>query len=228
MAEIGHGYGSEWHLLRFLGRHREHLGAAIQRLIGCDTVSWLDFPFDPKNKKWKDVEWKGLDFLPQDGAARGKWTEFWPQTGRPPNWDAVGKVSVNGQREWLLVEAKAHLGEIESSCQASPAGGLDTIRAAFETTKKALDVQRDRDWLSGYYQFCNRVAVLYFLNQHDVPARLLFLYFTGDTFREGSADCPADEEGWQEALSKQAEHVGLPDGHVLSSRIHKLFLPVCS
>ncbi len=48
MAEIGHGYGSEWHLLRFLGRHRANLGAAIQRLIGCDTISWLDFPFDPK------------------------------------------------------------------------------------------------------------------------------------------------------------------------------------
>ena len=85
----------------------------------------------------------------------------------------------------------------------------------------------ERDWLSGYYQFCNRVAVLHFLNSHDVPA-LLLVYFTGDTFREGSADCPADEEGWQEALAKQAEHVGLPDQHPLSDRTHKLFLPVRS
>ena len=227
MAEIGHGYGSEWHLLRYLGRHRERLASEVQRVTSCDSVQWLDFPSDPRSK-WKDAEWKGLDFLPQESAARGKWAEFWPQTGRPPNWDAVGQVSVNGRREWLLVEAKAHLGEIESSCQASPAGGLDTIRAAFETTKKALGVAPDRDWLSGYYQFCNRVAVLHFLNSHDVLARLLFIYFTGDEFPGGSVDCPTCEDGWRLALAKQAEHVGLPDGHALSSRIHKLFLPVCS
>ncbi len=175
-----------------------------------------------------DAEWKGLDFLPQEGPTRGQWTEFWPQAGRAQNWDAVGQVSVSGREEWLLVEAKAHLGEIQSSCQASPAGGLDTIRAAFEATKKALGVQPGRDWLSGYYQFCNRVAVLHFLNSHDVPARLLFVYFTGDAFPDSSADCPADEDGWREALAKQAEHVGLPDQHPLSNRIHKLFLPVHS
>ena len=83
-------------------------------------------------------------------------------------------------------------------------------------------------WLSCYYQFCNRVAVLHFLNQHGAPARLLFLYFTGDEFPDGSVDCPTSEDGWRLALAKQAEHVGLPDGHALSSRIHKLFLPVCS
>ncbi len=70
------------------------------------------------------------------------------------------------------------------------------------------------------------MAVLHFLNSRDVPARLLLVYFTGDTFREGSADCPADEDGRQGALAKQAEHVGLPDQHPLSDRIHKLFLPV--
>ena len=112
MAEIGHGYGSEWHLLRYLGRHRERLATEVQRVTSCDTVQWLDFPFDPKSK-WKDAEWQGLDFLPLESRARGKWAEFWPQTGRPPNWDAVGEVSINGHREWLLVEDNAHIVEIE-------------------------------------------------------------------------------------------------------------------
>lgn len=42
------------------------------------------------------------------------------------------------------------------------------------------------------------------------------------------APCPAAEDGWQEALAKQGVHVGLPDQHPLSDRIHKLFLSVHS
>jgi hypothetical protein len=45
MAEIGHGYGSEWHLLRYLGRHLARLASEVQRVTSCDSVQWLDFPF---------------------------------------------------------------------------------------------------------------------------------------------------------------------------------------
>jgi hypothetical protein len=58
-----------------------------------------------------------------------------------------------------------------------------------------------------------------------LPARLLFIYFTGDT-GEGRV-CPADEAGWRSALAAQDEHVGLPEkGYALKGRIHSLSLPV--
>ena len=76
-----------------------------------------------------------------------------------------------------------------------------------------------------YYQFCRQIAALYFLNEHNVPARLLYIYFVGDHSAEGRS-CPSSEADWQESLQAQDEHVGLPQGHKLEGRIHKLFLSV--
>ncbi len=82
----------------------------------------------------------------------------------------------------------------------------------------------DRDWLKGHYQYCNRIAVLQFLNSHAVPARLLFIYFAGD--RHAGKICPSDETEWRPALDDVHQHVGLHREHKLASRVHHLFLPV--
>lgn len=225
MGRIGEGYGSECHLLRFLGRHRHLLDQRILAVVGGDSINWLDFGFNP-NKTWPDAEIKSLDFLPEGHAARAAWEGFWPHGRGIHNWDAVGQVRFGDIEEWLLVEAKANLEELESNCGAKSARSLATIERAFDETKRALGVPENRDWLHGYYQFCNRLAVLHFLNKHDIPARLLYIYFLGDR-GDPRRTCPYDEEGWQEALRAQEEHVGLPQGHKLEARMHKLFLPIC-
>jgi hypothetical protein len=79
MGRIGHGYGSEWHLLRYLGRHRDRLDKEVLAKVGAKEVKWLDFPFKP-NGKWQDEEWKGVDFLRRKDV-QAKWSEFWPQRG---------------------------------------------------------------------------------------------------------------------------------------------------
>ncbi len=152
-------------------------------------------------------------------------SEFWPQTGNVHNWDAVGILTRNGAHEWLLVEAKAHLHEMRSSCTAKPKGGLDQIRCALQAVKEALGVDGARDWLNGYYQYCNRIAVLHFLHTHRVPARLVFVYFTGDK-GDGRRTCPQDAAKWSDELCRLEERVGLPLGHPLAQYVHKLFLPV--
>jgi hypothetical protein len=53
MAEMGIGYGSECHLLRYLGRHRALLDRRILEVTRADTIAWLDHPFDP-SKAWLD------------------------------------------------------------------------------------------------------------------------------------------------------------------------------
>ena len=108
MAEIGNGYGSECHLLRFMGRHRHLLDQRILTIVGGDSIDWLDFDFDP-NKTWPDAEIKSLDFLPQGHSVRAAWKGFWPHGGGIQNWDAVGQVRFANAEEWLLVEAKANL-----------------------------------------------------------------------------------------------------------------------
>src|SRR5437588_590472 len=58
-AQIGCGYGSECHLLRYLGRHRQCLDKAQCDVIPADEVIWLDFPFDPR-RTWPDHEWERI------------------------------------------------------------------------------------------------------------------------------------------------------------------------
>lgn len=222
MGRIGHGYGSEWHLLRYLGRHRNLLDRKIKEVTGCGQIEWLDFGFDV-NSPWHDAEWKGLDFLQEDFALQTSWGEYWPQGAGIHNWDAVAQTISGGKAEWILVEAKANLEELRSECQARSKESLRKIRAAFDATKAALGVRAEADWMRPYYQYCNRVAALHFLASHGVAARLLFIYFCGDR-GDARRTCPADSVGWEESLRDQSLHVGIPAGSFL--KIQTLFLPV--
>ncbi len=240
MGEIGYGYGSEWHLLRYMGRHREKLdGAIINETKRGERVEWLDFGFYP-NLKFFDVELQGLGFLndagePQYAAVFEKWRkEFWPQSGTPPNWDAVGwLITGDKKRELILVEAKAHTGELKNprGCGARDEGSRGQIEKALAETIKDLEASKSvEDWCGEYYQYANRLATLYFLDKNKVPARLLLIYFCGDTFPDGHLakgdECPQDKNGWKKALTEQDERLGLPSNHRLAPYIHKIYLSV--
>ena len=221
MAGIGPGYGSECHLLRYLGRHRALLDDAVLAETGAAGIDWLDFPFD-QSRDWGDGEWKGLDFLAPDSPTRQAWAAAWPARGNPPNWDAVARIEHDSGAEWLLVEAKANAEELASTCAASEGGGRPLIAATLARTRAALGADAGRDWLAGYYQYANRLAVLQVLMASGEAARLLFIYFTGD--RHPSATCPADAAAWAPFLAAQAAHIGLPADHPLADRVHTVFL----
>ena len=130
----------------------------------------------------------------------------------------------DGKHEWLLVEAKAHIDELESSCGAKPHGGRPKIETFLDRAKQHLGVQPNCDWLNGHYQYANRLATLSFLDKFGVSARLVFIYFTGDHHLGWS--CPPDASGWQQDLIGMKSLLGLPAIHPLSGRIHDLFLRV--
>ena len=222
MASIGAGYGSECHLLRYLGRHRSLFDERVGAALGGAVLGWLDFHFDP-SQVWPDGERTGLDFV-DDGAVQAAWAAWWPQGRGIHHWDAVGRYRVGAESGWLLVEAKANLEEIASDCRAKPEGGRGQIEAAFAAVKQALGVDAARDWLRGHYQYANRIAALHFLGEHGVAARLLHVYFSGD--RTPNRTCPADAAGWADALAQQQAHVGIREGHPIRARIHELHLPV--
>jgi hypothetical protein len=184
-------------------------------------IRWLGFPVRKADPS-RDREFSGMEFLP-GGATRERelWRRFWPQRGQQPSWDAVGEQ--NG--EFFLVEAKANIPEFCSPPSLAKGAGRATIAKAMEETKRHLGVHRRFNWLASYYQYANRVAVLYFLNQRaHVPARLVFVYFTGDHFPD-ECPCPASQAEWLEVIRACHVALGLPRSHPLGDRIREVFLP---
>lgn len=234
MAKMSNGYGSEFHLLRYLGYHRKELNRQVEEVMGGRVIEWLDFCFGGEGKL--DCEWKGVDFVDAASGVKSAWLECWPQSGNVPNWDAVGRFASDSGTEYLLVEAKAHVEELQCSCttkEAKNKGGLDKIKEALETTIKANGFAADVDrWLRPYYQCANRLAHLHFLIEHGIPARLVFIYFCGDdwggkTLSKGKLPiCPKGQNEWTDPLQKMHDHLGLKGQSELEKRVHKIFLPV--
>jgi hypothetical protein len=102
------------------------------------------------------------------------------------------------------------------------------IECALAKAKFNLGVAEDCDWLNGYYQYCNRIAVLEFLTRYKASARLMFIYFTGDKWpgENGNPICPKDSDGWQSALETRKAHVGLGQKHALAKLVNEVFLEV--
>src|SRR5262249_3652379 len=126
-------------------------------------------------------------------------------------------------------EAKANREELLSDCKAQP-DSLETIQRTLDATKSSLGVSPNCNWISGYYQRCNRLAALHTMNTHNAPARLIYIYFYGDEGGDEGGwqrNCPRSAKDWENAIDEQERHVGLPSGHDLEDRIHKLFVNVC-
>ena len=122
-------------------------------------------------------------------------------------------ATINGQDEWLLVEAKAHIGEMQSDCEATEKGGLLTIRSTLADLKRDLGVPAERDWLVRYYQVANRLAILNLLTRNKAPARLLFIYFVGDKARHVSVVSEVDHFTAPDATTARRTPIELQPSH---------------
>ena len=92
---------------------------------------------------------------------------------------------------WVLIEAKANEPEFTGSSCGARIGteSRKQIERALGKTKSRLGVHGDFSWLGSYYLYSYRLAALWFLRERNVDARLLFIYFCGDTFPD-KRPCP--------------------------------------
>jgi len=225
MANQGQEYGSKWNLDQYLKFGNDNLNKAIidvlgMKALGVKKIEWLFLE--------NGTEFKGIDFISNPSSEIiNAWQNYWPQSGNVQNWDAVGRMHRSDRLddfEYILVEAKGHVNEVRTSCNAKSAESLEMIRQAMLQTKNILGVSSDRDYLNGYYQTANRLAFLCFLHEQNIPVRLVFLYFCGD--KHPGKICPKDESAWFSlCLNDEKKHLGLTGDYILSDRIHKVFLP---
>lgn len=117
----------------------------------------------------------------------------------------------------ILVEAKAHVGELASTCAAGPKSRLQ-IEQALATTEAHLGIPPDRDWTNGFYQYANRLAHLRFMRDRGVDAHLVFVYLIGDSAMGG----PDTKEGCAKVLDECHDALGLPE-HTPLEGVHEVF-----
>ena len=162
-------------------------GRIIDRLQGQAEINWRS-PLEED----QFAEYRDECFLERVGLAHlsTELREFWPRRG--PQWDALAQFGANGV---LLVEAKAHVGELWSpSCKAkSPS--LEIIEEALNETAEYLTARPRASWTECFYQLANRVAHLHFLRSREVNAKLVLINFVGD----GDVEGPGTEAEWRGA-----------------------------
>lgn len=192
--------GSQWWLQYLVNRNSKLLDGPIRdhlRLEDSETIDWLSPLIEDDYAEYQDD-----DFLTRLSLRLDKRSlrSFWPRGG--PVWDGLGRTS---RGDILLVEAKSHVAEMNSSCQAS-LRSLNLIRDSMAVTAAHYGLCGSPGWTDGYYQYANRLSHLYLLRGlNGIPAWLLFLYFVNDAGMAG----PKTVAEWCSAIDSVHKHLGV-------------------
>jgi hypothetical protein len=132
--------------------------------------------------------------------------EFWPfrpwvngkvNWSGTPHWDALARVPLaSGRQGAIMVEAKAHRGELVKPKDKSGADppSLKKIRNSFAEVRVYYEIAAEvPPWETRYYQFCNRLAHLWWMNERaDVLTWLVWVPAGGPPpRRKGQRRLPA-------------------------------------
>jgi hypothetical protein len=192
--------GSRKHILDWLELGSEPFRTSFNQLLaGCGaevgkTDIWM--PLDRDSPGEARLGFNGLGVLTEDNQQDlTKWWLVHRSGANTPNWDFAAGASFNGRKGLILVEAKAHVGELETAGKRPPKTNPDEegykrskvnhehIGIAIEQARNALESQvpgicisRDR-----YYQVSNRIAFAWKLASLSIPVVLVYLGFLNDT-----------------------------------------------
>lgn len=224
MAQIGHGYGSEWQLLRMLGHHREYFFNELKRQLNLSQdaeIHWLDYGFDESNVSG-DKEYKQREFFKDIPKI------FTPEVlneFKKDNFGSILKQNWDGifwvDKTVYLVEAKAHKKEIISDCKTDNLKSLSNIEKCFIETRDYFKISSDNDWKKIYYQMANRVAFLKLLLSYGIETKLVNIYFI-DGYEKKVKDPDSDkyytiqnkntsQEIWEKAILEEENYLGISE-----------------
>ena len=196
---------------------------AEQSPVSAQEIRWLSPLRDCGYR-----EYSGQDFIERLGIRLEKrpLESFWPQKGRQPHWDGLGKTD---KRQILLVEAKSHVKEMRNTTGAAEPS-LSRIRSSLIETKLHIHQESEPavDWTIGVYQYANRLAHLYLLhNLNGLDAYLVLVYFLNDNeMRAGDTVVPSTELEWKSVIAYQERLMGIRQKNPLTNRIVHAFIDV--
>lgn len=217
MARIVQGQaikGSRRWLQVLINERPEIVAAALQPRLGLapdERIHWLSPLRDDDYAEYRDGDFlRRLQVTPR----RVPLETFWPVRG--PQWDGLGRTD---RGDLLLVEAKAHIGEMQSAgCQAADPAARTLIQRRLEQVQRLLQARPAGDWMGAFYQYTNRLAHLHFLrNLNGLPAYLLLIYFVN----AGDVGGPREKAQWEQAVAAARTELGL-DQHQLTPYVLEL------
>lgn len=181
---------------------------ALDRLIVdaggiSDRIEWLSPKGTDSFSEYRDD--KFLDVIGH-GNLKSRLANFWPRRG--PQWDALAKSNAG---QVLLVEAKAHIGEICSSGSGASEGSRLIIERSLSSTVKHMAAKPRAPWVETFYQLANRYAHLHFLREQGVDAWLVLVNFVDDDEMRG----PKSAAEWRAAYQIVDHVMGIPKRHPL-------------
>lgn len=171
------------------------------------TIAWVSPLAEDDYAEYRDTAF--LDRL-RIGSLSASLKDFWPQRG--PQWDALGLTSSGP----ILVEAKAHVREFFSPPSQAGLKSIELIKRAFAMVQADVGVSRSTDWTEVYFQYANRLTFLWWLREHGLDAKLLFVSFLNDVDMRG----PHHAEAWETAFASADYALGLPERHKLRHHIY--------
>jgi hypothetical protein len=195
--------------------HPKVLNNPINTFLGFHNsrpIEWLS----PKADDYS--EYRDQAFLDLLGIklSKTKLKDFWPNGG--PQWDALGRIEDN---TYFLVEAKAHVSEMDSSSYAKSPKSKSLISKSLNETRDYLKLKPNLDLTKGFYQYSNRLAHLYLLRRlNDIPAYLVFVYFIND-----HTHISTTRDEWHGALQQMHAILGAHK-HSLSKYVIDVFIDV--
>ncbi len=231
MTNKNSGKASEGSRL-YLQEYMEKAQDILSEMIIAASPSLLTFAANKECIDWKSPLEKSpkgefyeyrddfLEVLDLDNErykkAKEKLREFWPKNG--PQWDGLAVVDgINGQKGFLLVEAKAHLNETKSDLKATSAESIKKIKESIGRTQGYYEIQPN-DWTEHYYQLGNRIAYLYFMNEIlDIPTWLVLINFTDGKYKK------TDLHEWLKHYNHIYNNMGINHNSKLLNKIIQLF-----
>jgi hypothetical protein len=187
------------------------LNEPISERIGPVRIEWLSPLANDHLAEYRDRDF--LDLL-KLSRLREQLRDYWPQGG--PQWDALARSDVD---DVLLVEAKAHIGEICSPPSAASEGSRVRIEAALAAAASAIHATPRAPWIEVFYQLANRIAHLHFLRSNGVRAWLVLVNFVGDDEMNG----PSSQAEWKAAYRVVYHVMGIREHHPLARHMLHIY-----
>lgn len=194
------GYGSKYQLLRMLGWHRNEFNKSIAKSADVnEDINWFDFKFNGP----EDKELLNFDFLDN---LKDEWRNYWTCGPVGLNWDAVG-ISKDGTL--ILVEAKAHVGELKSSSGGKKESKEKNNKIISNYLKKYGINRTADDWNKDFYQLANRLIAIDFLHERGVKAKLVYVLFENGYKFNSSSNKSASYSDWINAMNNELVLAGI-------------------